>query len=180
MRIFKDVILKICAACIFIIGVALILGSVEIINLNKFADSLITFVSTDEIKVIISASVICILTLIGIFVSSDNKDDIKTGVAIKRETGNVYISKETFESIIINIAKTFASLKNYKVTVLIKEDGITANILTYILADTVVPTLTSKLQEDIKNAILKQTTVEMKEINVKIKGVYEKQDKTVS
>ena len=35
-----------------------------------------------------------------------------------------------------------------------------------------VPTLTAKLQEHIKASILKQTTVEIKEVNVKIRGVY--------
>jgi uncharacterized alkaline shock family protein YloU len=41
-----------------------------------------------------------------------------------------------------------------------------------ILPDTIVPTLSSKLQENIKSAVKKQTTVEIKEANVKIKGVY--------
>ena len=40
------------------------------------------------------------------------------------------------------------------------------------MPDTVVPTLSSKLQENIMQVVKKQTTIEIKEANVKIKGVY--------
>ena len=53
------------------------------------------------------------------------------------------------------------------------EEGVVANVFAMILPDTVVPTLTAKLQENIKSSIKKQTTVEIKEANIKIKGVYE-------
>ena len=56
-------------------------------------------------------------------------------------------------------------------------DGVVANVYTMILPDTVVPTLTAKLQESIKNSIKKQTTIEIKEANIKIKGVYFEQAK---
>ena len=52
------------------------------------------------------------------------------------------------------------------------EEGLVANVYAMILPDTVVPTLTARLQENIKSSILKQTTVEIKEANIKIKGVY--------
>jgi len=50
----------------------------------------------------------------------------------------------------------------------IAEDGVKANIYGLILPDTVVPTLSSKLQENIKTTVKKQTTIEIKEANVKI------------
>ena len=54
----------------------------------------------------------------------------------------------------------------------ISEEGVKANVYAQILPDTVVPTLTEKLQENIKNTVKKQTTIEIKEANVRIKGVY--------
>ncbi len=178
LKIFREIILKLCAICVFVISMSLILGSVNFINLNKIADTIITFIFNNEIYVLGVSALVSILSLIAIFAIVQDKNQIKTGVAIKRESGNVYISKETFESIVVNVARSYASLKNYKVSVVIAEDGITASVLTYILPDTVVPTIMTKLQEDIKNAILKQTTVELKEVNVKIKGVVSQQDKS--
>ena len=54
----------------------------------------------------------------------------------------------------------------------ISEEGIKANIYAQILPDTVVPTLSTKLQDNIKSVVKKQTTIEIKEANIKIKGVY--------
>lgn len=183
LKIFREIILKLCALVVFIISMTLILGSVNFINLNKISDTIITFIFNNEMYVLGGAALVSILSLIAIFITIQDKNEIKTGVAIKREAGNVYISRETFESIVINVVRSYASLKNYKVFVVVAEEGITASILTYILPDTVVPVIMAKLQEDVKNAILKQTTVELKEVNVKIKGVYsqaDRSDKTVS
>ena len=180
MRIFREFIFKIFAICVLAISITCILGSVELISLNKVSDIAITYLSSDSITVVLIASVVAILALIAIFTNSYDKDEIKSGIAIKREAGNVYIAKETFESIVANVAKSFASLKNYKIAVSITDQGIIANVYTYILPDAVVPTLTTKLQESIKDAILKQTTVELKEVNVKVKGVYTQPEKTTS
>ena len=57
------------------------------------------------------------------------------------------------------------------------EEGVIANIYTMILPDTIVPTLTAKLQANIKDSVKKQTTVDIKEANIKIKGVYFEQPK---
>ena len=73
---------------------------------------------------------------------------------------------------IMSVARNYPELVNPKVDVVISEDGIKANVYSMILPDTIVPTLSSKLQENIKSAVKKQTTVEIKEANVKIKGVY--------
>ena len=177
MRIFRDFLLKLFTLCVLVVSLVMILAVVDIISLNKLADLAITYVTSNTLVTICVCAVVAILSLIAVLITVDDKNGIKSGIAIKRETGNVYISKETFESIVQSVAKTFASLKNFKVSVDISDTGIIANIYTYILEDAVVPTLTSKLQEDVKDAILKQTTVELKEVNVKVKGVYTQPEK---
>ena len=79
--------------------------------------------------------------------------------------------KRTETSIIIAIARNYPELKNVKVETIVTEEGIVANVYAMILPDTVVPALTAKLQENIKSSVLKQTTVEIKEANIKVKGV---------
>ena len=89
----------------------------------------------------------------------------------KTEKGTVYITKDTFESIIVAVTRNYPELKNVKVDIKVSDTGVVANVYTMIMPDTVVPTLTAKLQENIKASVLKQTTVEIKEANIKIKGV---------
>lgn len=118
-----------------------------------------------------------LLGLVGMFSSSESAENLKGGLAIKNEKGTVYITKDTFESIILSVTRGYAELRNVKVDIQMSETGVVANIYTMILPDTVVPTLTAKLQENIKASIKKQTTIEIKEANIKIKGVYFEQQK---
>ena len=53
------------------------------------------------------------------------------------------------------------------------EAGIDVEVFAYVLQDTVISDITDKLQKDIKETVLKQTTVEVHNVNVKIKGIYE-------
>lgn len=177
MKGFEKFILVFFSILIIIAAIFAILSSAEMISgfaaLSKVNDWMIV----NKVAVIVMGAVLVMLALVGIFNNSESEENVKSGLAIKNESGTVYITKDTFESIILNVAKDFASLRNVKVSVNIDELGIVANIYVYILPDTVVPTLTQKLQESIKDSILKQTTVEIKEANIKVKGVYSQNDK---
>ena len=67
--------------------------------------------------------------------------------------------------------------ENVKVEINVSEEGVSTNIFAYILPDTILPELTSKVQNNIKSGVKKQTTVEIKEANIKVKGVYFEQSK---
>ena len=75
---------------------------------------------------------------------------------------------------VLNVAKKYNCLKNVKTRVDIKEDGIYVDLLVFVLEGTVVSDVMCKVQEDIKSTILKQTTVEVKQVEVKVKGIYNK------
>lgn len=172
MKDFEKFILIIFSIIIIIMSVSLILVSTEMIDLTQILDKTIEIVTENKIPCLVIGAVFSLFALVGLFSQSDNSDEVKTGLAIKTEKGTVYITKETFESIIASVTRTYPELKNVKVDIKVGDTGVVANIHTMILPDTVVPTLTAKLQENIKASILKQTTVEIKEANIKIKGVY--------
>ena len=140
-------------------------GSFVTTKILEFAEQYKTYT-------LIIGSIFALLGLIGLFSSSDSSDSISGGLAIKSDTGTVYINRDTFENIILGVARNFPELKNVKADIQITEQGVIVNVNTMISPDTIVPELTEKLQESIKSSILKQTTVEIKEANIKIKGVY--------
>lgn len=172
MKGFEKFILVIFSILIIILSVFLILMSTQMIEATGIINTGIEWLIAHKMVGLITGAVLSLLALIGIFASSDNEDDIKSGLAIKSETGTVYITRDTFESIIEGVTRNYAELRNVKVDISMSEEGVIANIYAMILPDTVVPTLTSKLQNNIKASVLKQTTVEIKEANIKIKGVY--------
>ncbi len=179
MKNFKEFILVVFSICMLGLAIIVILTSLEILDVRNEVNSILSYIINNRILIMGLGLVVSLLALVGIFASTDKDENVKAGLAIKHEAGTVYITKDTFESIVLNVAKSFGALKNIKVSVNISEEGAFVSVYTYIMPDTVVPTLTSKLQENIKDAVLKQTTVEIKEANIKIKGVYNQLEKKV-
>lgn len=165
-------LLRIFSLIIIVISVALILFSTEMITDTSILKEAGLWLTDNKYIGLGIGGAFALFGLIGLFSSGDSSESMKGGLAIKTEKGTVYITRDTFESIIIAVTRSFAELRNVKVDIQMGEDGLIANVYTMILPDTVVPTLTKRLQESIKSSILKQTTVEIKEANIKIKGVY--------
>ena len=183
MKTLEKLILIIFSIIILAVSVLLILTSTEMIKITDLFTSVQNWLVQNKTIGIILGSIFALLSLIGVFSSSGSSEDVKTGLAIKNDGGTVYITKDTFENIVLAIARNYPELRNVKVEILVDETGVTVNLFTFVLPETVIPDLTNKLQNNIKSGLLKQTTVEIKEANVKIKGVYleqQKQTNTVS
>ncbi|MCX8075385.1 MAG: alkaline shock response membrane anchor protein AmaP [Clostridia bacterium] len=177
MKDFEKFLLVIFSIIVIVFVATAVLISVEMVDTSSLLNLVKYWLVDNRVWVISVGAIFAMLALVGIFSNSENEENVKSGLAIKNESGTVYITKDTFENIILNVTRNFASLRNIRVAVNIDESGISTNVYVYILPDTVVPTVTAKLQENIKEAILKQTTVEIKEANIKIKGVYVQPEK---
>ncbi len=180
MRGFEKFILCLFSIVMIVLSVFFILVSTNMIDVSDLYTVTIEFLVANKLWVLVIGAIISLLGLVGLFSSSDSSDESRSGLAIKNDSGTVFLNKDTFESMIMSVARNYPELVNPKVDVIISEDGIKANVYSLILPDTIVPTLSSKLQENIKSAVKKQTTVEIKEANVKIKGVYMEPQKKVN
>ena len=176
MKGFQKFLLVIFSIIIVAISVLSILIVAGILDVNPIFNTIKEILFYNKMVTIILSAVCILFGLVGMF-SSDDSENMRTGLAIKSYKGTVYITRETFESIIISVARNYPELRNVRAEINVSETGVIANIYAMILPDTVVPTLTAKLQENIKASVLSQTTVEIKEANIKIKGVYVEQNK---
>lgn len=176
MKGFQKFLLVIFSIIIVAISVLSILMVAGILDVNPIFNTIKEILFYNKMVTIILSAVCILFGLVGMF-SNDDSENMRTGLAIKSDKGTVYITRETFESIIISVARNYPELRNVRAEINVSETGVIANIYAMILPDTVVPTLTAKLQENIKASVLSQTTVEIKEANIKIKGVYVEQNK---
>ncbi len=172
MRGIEKFILCLFSIIMIVLSVFFILVSTNMIQIEGLYTVAVDFLISHKLWVLIIGAVVSLLSLVGLFSSSDSSDESRSGLAIKTDAGTVFLNRDTFESMIMSIVRNYSELVNPKVDVTIAEDGVKANVYGLILPDTVVPTLSSKLQENIKSTVKKQTTIEIKEANVKIKGVY--------
>lgn len=122
--------------------------------------------------VIAVLSIYGLLCVLAVMLSGNINNDTKGGVILPLKIGEVHISSQTFESIVTNLAKKYKGVKTAKVNIKLRETGVGVDLYVYVLQDTVIADITSKIQEDIKETILKQTTVTVENVNVRIKGIY--------
>lgn len=171
MKGFEKFILIIFSIIVIVMSIIFILASTEMISTIAIFKTTEAWLVANKGITIITGSILALLGLIGMFSTSETMEEKKGGLAIKNETGTLYITKDTFESIIIGVTRGYPELRNVKVDISISEKGVIANVYVMILPDTVVQTLSAKLQENIKSSVLKQTTVEINQINIKVRGV---------
>lgn len=172
MRGFEKFILCVFSVIMIVLSVFVILVSTGMIQVGDLYQVAVNFLIANKMVVLIVGAIISLFGLIGLFSSSDSNEDSRSGLAIKNDSGTVFLNRDTFETMIMSIARNYPELVNPKVEVNISEEGVKANVYALILPDTIVPTLTEKLQDNIKATVKKQTTIEIKEANIKIKGVY--------
>ncbi len=166
--IFSIILIFMCITLILYVG-----GIIEVKNITNVLDMLIASRET-KLATIITAAVIGLLAIVfGITVDGVDSNSGST-LTLPLSTGNISINTQTFETMVLNVAKKYNCLKNVKTRVDIKEDGIYVDLLVFVLEGTVVSDVMCKVQEDIKSTILKQTTVEVKQVEVKVKGIYNK------
>ncbi len=174
MKNFLRTMLVLFGATAVILVSAMLLIIAGKITLSSIAIGLGYILSHKIIKIVVIAilSIYGLCSVIAIAFSGTITSDLKGGIILPLKVGEVHISNQTFESIVTNVAKKYAGVKTAKVNIKIKETGINVDLFAYVLQDTVISDITSKLQEEIKATVLKQTTVAVETVNVKIKGVY--------
>ncbi len=108
--------------------------------------------------------------------SSKKKEKINPGVLLENDNGKLLISKETIENLVDSIALNFENSEQVSTRVDLDKDN---NVIVYINltvnADVVIKDLSAKLQTEIKEKIKSATDLEVKEVNIAIKRVVEKE-----
>lgn len=176
MKGFNKVLAVIFSIIMVVICISLILYVGDIIKLDNIENILDMFTATREAKlatIMVSALVGLFAIIFGITVES-TEGNMGTSLTLPLSTGNISINTQTFETMVLNVAKKYNCLKNVKTRVDIKEDGLYVELFVFVLEGTVVSDVMCKVQEDVKATILKQTTIEVKQVEVKVKGIYSK------
>ena len=175
MRKFLRVMIIIFSLIVVAISALSLLVITDLIDVTNVVKAFV-FMGSSDVTVTISFVVFILLGLLGLIsiVSSDTLTaDIKGGVVLPMTIGSVHISNQTFENIVLNVAKRYGTLRINRVTVKMTDGAINVDVFAYVLQDTVISDITEKLQKDIKETVLKQTTVEVNNVNIKVKGIYE-------
>ena len=169
-------IIVIALACVTILNLSgrvttdMVTNVLEAMKLNNFR----------EIFGYAVSAIIIVIGIMAIVCSDSLRGEVKGGIILPAEQGSVHISNQTFENIAINVAKKYNNLKTNRVIIKTTVDGVSVDIYAYVLQNAIISDITEKIQQDIKETVLKQTTVNVTNVNIKIKGVYELNDAKAS
>ena len=131
-------------------------------------------------KIILGISLLFILLSIKcIFFSSTSSNETKNtqGVLLENESGKLLISKETIENLVNSVALNFENSEQVTTRIDLDKDN---NVIVYVnltvSSEAVIKDLSSNLQKEIKEKIKNATDLEVKEVNITVKRVVEKQE----
>lgn len=130
-------------------------------------------------KIILGVSLLFILLSIKcIFFSNSSSKETKStqGVLLENESGKLLISKETIENLVNSVALNFENSEQVTTRIdLDKENNVIVYVNLTVSSDAVIKDLSANLQKDIKEKIKNATDLEVKEVNITVKKVVEKQ-----
>ncbi|HBM80160.1 MAG: alkaline shock response membrane anchor protein AmaP [Clostridiales bacterium] len=93
------------------------------------------------------------------------------GIIKPAENGDIKISVETFESLALRAVKQISGIRDVKVRVLLREDGISVLVKLLIMPDINIPNIVQEAQDKIKEYIESLTEVGVKDVVVDVDNI---------
>ena len=181
MKILEKITLIIYSNIMLILSIILCLLIFGWLDMDLTGDIMYRIiVGETSSKIVLGLSIVFILLSIKcIFFDSTSKEQIKEkqGVLLENENGKLMISKETIENLVDSVAKGFENAEEISTKVeLDKENNVKIFVNLTINSNAVIKDLSANLQTKIKEKIKTATDLEVKEVNITVKKVADKQE----
>ncbi len=176
MKILDKIGLAVFSTLILILAIILcliIFGWIDINLIQAILENIIQNQITSNILLALNIMFI-LLAIKCIFFDSNSKHDMdyKNGILLENADGKLLITKDTIENLVNNIVKGFDSAENVSTRVeLDKENNVMVFINLTVKENAIIKELSNNLQTKIKTTIKKTSDLEVKEVNIKVKGV---------
>ena len=177
MRFIKETTLAVFSIIMLILSVLSIILIFGWVDLDLFTDVIKGILAKQELSntVLVVNIIFIVLSFICIFYDERKEKESKNGILLENEKGNLLISKNTLEKIIVGVANNFESVEIRETIIeLDKEGKLNIDVTIDVSEDAVIKELTSNLQLKIKEAIKKSSDIEVKTVNVGVQGIISK------
>jgi uncharacterized alkaline shock family protein YloU len=178
MKFLDKLALKIFSIIILVVSIIAILVVTEVVSMDSITDFIANFTDgVDMVRVtIIAAVVLLILAIKGLFFTSKPKNEGKNGIVLENQSGKLVISKESLDNLIASVVKEIPGAESISSrTFLDKNKNLIVYVTTILSKDVMIKDVSAELQEKIKEALKRTADLEVKEVNITVKRVVEKQ-----
>lgn len=175
---FNLVLFSIIILIISLIFCIITFGWIDLDLINRVFDSIAENSTLNTTVLIISVFLIIASLKSTLFNSLiGNSDPTKDGILLENDNGKLLVSRDTIESLVNTVVKSFESTESSTTRAIVdNENNIIVSITLFVNEDAIIKDLSSKLQNDVKNAIKKSLDLEVKEVNIKIKNISTKKE----
>ena len=180
MKILDKIAFVIFSSIILILSILfciLIFGWINVSTVSIYLQNLLN----NQIAINISLGISVILILLAIksiffsSISKSNKNN-ENGNLLQNENGKLFVSKDTIQSLVNGIVKTYKEAQEVTSKVIVdKENNINIEVVLFVTQEAQIKDLSNDLQIKIKELINKSIGIEIKEVNIKIRNVTPKQ-----
>lgn len=180
MRLVERFSIIVFSILILVLSIFTMFVSVDIVNVDVFED-IFGYLSANMVYTICICVLLAFWSIANIFFKSDSKNQNTNGVLLKNENGSLLITRESISNLVGAVLKKSTDIKEESIKIdFDNERNIVINLVISVKDSTIIKDVSAKIQENIKLTIKKATDLEVKEINIKVKGVeQEKKVQTV-
>lgn len=171
--VFSLVILVVSATIVFISA-----GFVEFNVATNYINETLFSTENNTITCIVSIIVFIASLKTTIFLSKTSPKK-KVAIMVDTENGKVQIASETVENTAKNVAKSYDSVKDVQVKMVKERKGVVIYMALLVYPHTNIIELSSKVQDEVKEAIQSTTGVKVNNVDIKIKNLADKNGKAV-
>lgn len=180
MRLVERFSIVVFSILILIFSIFSMFVTCDIVNVSVFED-IFGYLESNMAYTICALVILSLWSIANIFLKSDTKKLNTNGILLENENGSLLITKDSISNLVGAVLKKNTDVKEENVKIDFDNDkNIIINIVISVKDSTVIKDVSAKLQESIKMIVKKATDLEVKEINIKVKGVeQEKKVQTV-
>lgn len=180
MRLIERFSMVVFSILVLVFSIFAMFITCDIVNVSIFED-IFDYLSTNMVYSICVLVVLSLWSIANIFLKSDSKNSNSNGILLENENGSLLITKDSISNLVGAVLKKNTDIKEESVKIDFDNDkNIIMNIVISVKDSTIIKDTSAKLQESIKMIVKKATDLEVKKINIKIKGVeQEKKAQTV-
>ena len=101
----------------------------------------------------------------------------KSPILVKTQNGEVEIAQETIISTVKNVGFSFDNIKDVQAKMIKKGRGVIIYAVVLVYANSNIREITEEMQKQVKEVMKATTGVNVIEVNIKVKNIYQKQRK---
>lgn len=169
MNILDRFILTIYTIFVAALSIASILFSARLVPLDYFGTRFALMYGRWEIGAV---GLILLLMSLKLLLSGLKSQRYPETIIKSGDLGNVAISFNAIESLILKLTRDIENVRDVKVHIRKKEDGISVMLKLVVNFDVVIPEMSSTLQKSIKDYIETTAGIMVKDINISVDNIF--------